>query len=77
MTKKLLLLILLPLFALATPFHTKAQIAEISSSVVKIYTTSVKPNYYRPWQKGSNTAASGTGGYHKRQYDTHRCACSK
>ena len=61
MIKKLLLLISLPLFVWATPFHTTKKIAEISSSVVKIYTTSVKPNYYRPWQKGSNTAASGTG----------------
>jgi S1-C subfamily serine protease len=61
MTKKLLLLILLPLFIFGAPFHTKKQIKEISASVVKIYTTSVEPDYYRPWQKGINRSSSGTG----------------
>ena len=61
MTKKLLLLLLLPLFAFAAPFHTKEQINEISSSVVKIYTASAKPDYYRPWQKKGNKSSSGTG----------------
>ncbi len=61
MRKILLLLLLTPMVLFATPFHMKKQIAEISSSVVKIYTTSVKPNYYKPWQKGSSSSSSGTG----------------
>jgi len=48
MIQKLLLLVGLSLYALALPFHTKEQIKEISSSVVKIYTASAKPDYYRP-----------------------------
>jgi len=59
--KLLIVLLLLPLVVFGSPFHTKKQIADISSSVVKIYTTSVKPDYYRPWQKGSNRSSSGTG----------------
>lgn len=51
----------MPLFLFSSPFHTKKQITEISTSVVKIYTTSVKSNYFRPWQKGSNTSSNGTG----------------
>ena len=60
--KKLLIMgLLLPLTLWAIPFHTKQQIKEISASVVKIYTTSVNPDYYRPWQKGTNKSSSGTG----------------
>ncbi len=61
LSKVLLVLILMPLLLLGSPFHTKKQITEISSSVVKIYTTSVKSNYFRPWQKGSSRSSSGTG----------------
>ena len=61
MKKISFLLIMMPLLVLATPFHTKKQINEISSSVIKIYTTSVQPDYYRPWQKGSERSSSGTG----------------
>jgi len=61
MIKKLLLLLLLPLFVFALPFHTKEQINKISASVVKIYTASAKPDYYRPWQKKGNKLSSGTG----------------
>jgi len=61
MIKKLLLLISVPFYLVASPFHTKQQIAEISQSVVKIYTTSVKESYYKPWQKVFNTSSSGTG----------------
>jgi S1-C subfamily serine protease len=61
MIKKLLLLLLLPLFAFGTPFHTKEQIKQISASVVKIYTAYVKPDYYSPWKKGINSSSSGTG----------------
>jgi len=59
--KKLLLLLLLPLFVFGTPFHTKEQIKQISASVVKIYTAYVKPDYYSPWKKGINSSSSGTG----------------
>ncbi len=59
--KLLIVLLLLPLAVFASPFHSKKQIAEISSSVVKIYTTSVKPDYFSPWQKGYNLSSSGTG----------------
>jgi S1-C subfamily serine protease len=61
MKKSILIIALMPLVLLASPFHTKNQIAEISSSVVKIYTTSVKPDYYSPWKKGVNSSSSGTG----------------
>ncbi len=62
MIQKLLsALLLLPLLATAAPFHTKEQIAKISPSVVKIYTTSVQPDYARPWQKRSSRSSSGTG----------------
>ena len=61
MTKKLLLLLLLPLFAFAAPVHTEKQTAKISSSVVKIFTVSVAPNYGRPWQMETQRSYSGTG----------------
>ncbi len=62
MIQKLLsALLLLPLLATAAPFHTKEQIAKISPSVVKIYTTSVQPDYARPWQKRPSRSSSGTG----------------
>ena len=61
MKKLLLLLILTPMVLFATPFHTKQQIKQISSSVVKIYTAYVKPDYYSPWKKGINSSSSGTG----------------
>ena len=61
MRKILLLLLLTPMVLFAAPFHNKQQIKQISSSVVKIYTTSVKADYFRPWQKGYNRSSSGTG----------------
>jgi len=45
----------------AAPFHNKQQINDISTSVVKIYTTSVAQNYHKPWQKGISSSSSGTG----------------
>ncbi len=42
-------------------FHSREQIGEISTAVVKIYMTAVKKDYYKPWQKGSNDSSSGTG----------------
>ena len=61
MKKSILIIALIPLILLASPFHTKNQIAAISSSVVKIYTASVQQNYYKPWQKGLSRSSSGTG----------------
>ncbi len=61
MIKLLILLALLPMILLSSPFHNKKQITEISSSVVKIYTASAKSDYFRPWQKGNNRSSSGTG----------------
>lgn len=59
--EKLLITLFVPIFLAASPFHAKKQIEQISSSVVKIYTTSAKPDYFRPWQKGYNLSSSGTG----------------
>jgi S1-C subfamily serine protease len=61
MIKKLLMLILAPLYLMSEPFHNAEQIKDISESVVKIYTTSVESNYYKPWLKGSDRSSSGTG----------------
>jgi len=55
------LLLLLPWMLLSAPFHNKAMSESISSSVVKIFTVSVSPDYFRPWQMKSQRASSGTG----------------
>jgi len=55
------LLLLLPFLLLASPFHTEEKIKQISSSVVKIFTVSVKPNYYQPWQMRSQKFSTGSG----------------
>jgi len=60
MIKKLLLL-LLPIFVWSSAFHNNEQIKQISSSVVKIYTTSIEANYFSPWQKDSSISLSGSG----------------
>ena len=56
-----LLLLLFPLLLMAEPFHTEEQTDAISSSVVKIFTVSVSPNYDRPWQMETQRSYSGTG----------------
>ena len=56
-----LLLLLFPLLLMAEPFHTEKQTAEISSSVVKIFTVSAASDYDRPWQMESQRSSSGTG----------------
>ena len=61
MIKKLLLLLSLPLFLWSSAFHNNEQIKQISSSVVKIYTTSVETNYVSPWQKDMSSSSTGTG----------------
>ena len=54
-------LLLIPLLAKASSFHSKEQMERISHSVVKIYTTSVAPDYMRPWRKGIERSSSGSG----------------
>ena len=56
-----ILLLLLPLLLMAEPFHNVDKIKSISSSVVKIFTASVKPNYYQPWQMRSQKFSTGSG----------------
>jgi len=55
------LLILLPFILFSAPFHDEKKIQKISSSVVKIFTVSVKPNYYQPWQMRSQKFSTGSG----------------
>ena len=55
------LLFLLPLIVISAPFHIKEISENISASVVKIFTVSVEPDYFRPWQMKSQRASSGTG----------------
>jgi S1-C subfamily serine protease len=55
------LFFLFPLLLLSAPFHDKKMSESISSSVVKIFTVSVAPDYFRPWQMKSQRASSGTG----------------
>lgn len=57
----ILILILLPYLLIAEPFHTQQQIESLSSSVVKIFTSSAKPDYKRPWQKRGQSYSSGSG----------------
>lgn len=44
------LFLLIPFLLFGSPFHAQEKINSISSSVVKIFTVSEKPNYYQPWQ---------------------------
>ena len=55
------ILLLLPFLLFASPFHSEKKIKKISSSVVKIFTVSVKPNYYQPWQMRSQKFSTGSG----------------
>ena len=55
------LLLLLPCFLLAQPFHDAEKISSLSASVVKIFTVSVKPNYYQPWQMRTQKFSTGSG----------------
>ncbi len=55
------LFLLLPFLLLAESFHSEKKIKEISSSVVKIFTVSVKPNYYQPWQMRTQKSSTGSG----------------
>jgi S1-C subfamily serine protease len=55
------LIFFLPLLLCASPFHDKSTIKKLSSSVVKIFTVSVKPNYYQPWQMRTQKFSTGSG----------------
>ena len=55
------MLLLLPFLLFGAPFHSEEKIQKISSSVVKIFTVSVKPNYYQPWQMRSQKFSTGSG----------------
>jgi S1-C subfamily serine protease len=55
------LLLLAPLLLLSSPFHTGKKLENISSSVVKIFTSYVKPNYKQPWQMRGQGFSSGSG----------------
>ena len=56
-----LLFLLIPFLLWGVPFHSEEKANRISSSVVKIFTTSVKPNYYQPWQMRSQKFSTGSG----------------
>ncbi len=55
------LILFMPLFLIASAFHGEQKIRELSSSVVKIFTVSVKPNYYQPWQMRTQKFSTGSG----------------
>ncbi len=55
------LFLLIPFLLWGVPFHSEEQANRISSSVVKIFTVSVKPNYYQPWQMRSQKFSTGSG----------------
>jgi S1-C subfamily serine protease len=55
------LLLLIPFLLLAAPFHSEEKAKKISSSVVKIFTVAVKPNYYQPWQMRAQQFSTGSG----------------
>ena len=55
------IIFLIPFLLLGAPFHPEARVKEISSSVVKIFTVSVKPNYYQPWQMRAQQFSTGSG----------------
>lgn len=54
-------LLFIPFILLGSSFHDEKKIKEISSSVVKIFTVSVKPNYYQPWQMRAQKFSTGSG----------------
>ncbi len=56
-----LLLLLIPFLLYAEAFHDENTIQKLSSSVVKIFTVSVRPNYYQPWQMRPQKFSTGSG----------------
>lgn len=55
------ILLMIPFLLLAAPFHSEEKAKSISSSVVKIFTVAVKPNYYQPWQMRAQKFSTGSG----------------
>ena len=55
------LFLFIPFLVWGVPFHSEKQAQIISSSVIKIFTTSVKPNYYQPWQMRTQKFSTGSG----------------
>jgi len=55
------LFLLFPFILMGQPFHDINKIKTISSSVVKIFTVSVRPNYYQPWQMRAQKSSTGSG----------------
>lgn len=55
------LILLLPFLLLGASFHSEEKLKAISSSVVKIFTVSLKPNYYQPWQMRTQQFSTGSG----------------
>lgn len=55
------LFLFIPFLVWGVPFHSEKQAQSISSSVIKIFTTSVKPNYYQPWQMRTQKFSTGSG----------------
>ena len=53
--------LLIPFVLIAQSFHDINKIKNISSSVVKIFTVSVRPNYYQPWQMRAQKSSTGSG----------------
>ncbi|MDF1881311.1 trypsin-like peptidase domain-containing protein [Sulfurimonas sp. MAG313] len=55
------ILLFLPIFLFSQPFHDSKKIKTLSSSVVKLFNVSVKPNYYQPWQMRAQKFSTGSG----------------
>ncbi len=58
---KKILLVILPFVLSASSFHTEKVIKDNNSAVIKIYTHSIKPNYYLPWLSGEQESSTGSG----------------
>jgi len=54
-------ILFIPFILFGSPFHDEDKIKSISSSVVKIFTVSVNPNYYQPWQMRTQKLSTGSG----------------
>ncbi|HIC43165.1 MAG TPA: serine protease [Sulfurimonas sp.] len=55
------LFLFFPFILFAQSFHDSDKIKNISASVVKIFTVSLKPNYYQPWQMRAQKSSTGSG----------------
>lgn len=55
------ILLFIPFLLLGASFHPEKKVTQISTSVVKIFTVSVRPNYYQPWQMHTQKLSTGSG----------------